>query len=195
MLGENTNWNIAIVVIDVQRKKKWWSEIWSCGRCRGKEKGRLQESVRKWNWPSVLDPHSTIKACCLNLSLFFWKNTLLFHIKAFENTQPPPPPPPPPLCWWRTVGVSNIVTVWTNNLNISDVRHRYENTHIKAYLCVCESNTSRCFHTHFTARPSSTFSTDWIYVLSIELSVSGLIKTICFLSFFHLNCIKIKQLA
>lgn len=62
---------LRLLWLTCKEKEKWWSEIWSCGRCRGKEKGRLQKSVRKWNWPSVLDPHSTIKACCLNLSLFF----------------------------------------------------------------------------------------------------------------------------
>lgn len=142
MLGENTNWNIAIVVIDVQRKKKWWSEIWSCGRCRGKEKGRLQESVRKWNWPSVLDPHSTIKACCLNLSLFFWKNTLLFHIKAFQNTQPPPPPPPTPHQHhhlsaggeqWELVILSLFGQItWTSLTSDTDMR-----THTLRLICVC----------------------------------------------------------
>ena len=145
MFGGETQTGTLRLLIDGQRKKNhWWTEIWSC---RGKEKGRLQESVRKWNWPSVLDPHSTIKACCLNLSLsfsfFFWEERFALPHKSLSkhtNTHPQI------ICHhhhhhlsagWRTVGARNIVTVWTNSPNISDVRHRYENTHIKARVCVC----------------------------------------------------------
>lgn len=181
-----------------EKKMEWNLKLWTLQRERKRQTARERKKMKLAfsSGPSLDDQSLLLEP----LTFFLEEHFALPHKSLSKHTTPPPttphpPPPPPPLCWWRTVGVSNIVTVWTNNLNISDVRHRYENTHIKAYLCVCESNTSRCFHTHFTARPSSTFSTDWIYVLSIELSVSGLIKTICFLPFFHLNCIKIKQLA
>lgn len=173
---------------------EWNLKLWTLQRERKRQTARERKKMKlAFSSGPSLDDQSLL----LEPLTFFWKNTLLFHIKAFQNTQNPPHHHHHHLSaggeQWELVILSLFGQItWT-----SDVRHRYENTHIKAYLCVCVcvSNTSRCFHTHFTARPSSTFSTDWIYVLSIELSVSGLMKTICFLSFFHLNCIKIKQLA
>ena len=172
--GGNTNWNTAIVDWWAKKKKTLvdWNLKLQRKRKRQTARERKKMKLAFSSGPS-LDDQSLLLEPLTFFFFFFWEERFALPHKSLSkhtNTHPQI------ICHhhhhhhlsagWRTVGARNIVTVWTNSPNISDVRHRYENTHIKARVCVCVCvcNTSRRFHTHFTARPSSssssTFSTD-----------------------------------
>ena len=117
------DWNLKL-----QRKRK---------RQTARERKKMKLAFS--SGPS-LDDQSLLLEPLTFFFFFFWEERFALPHKSLSkhtNTHPQI------ICHhhlsagWRTVGARNIVTVWTNSPNISDVRHRYENTHIKARACVC----------------------------------------------------------